>query len=49
MIARDVINLADQLKLPEDQRGNQYKGAELDSTIDKLVPQNLDADLDKLC
>ncbi len=46
LIARDVINLADQLKLPESERGKQYKGAELDSTIDNLIPQNPNTDLD---
>ncbi len=46
LIARDVINLADQLKLPEDQRADQYKGAGLDSTIDNLVPKEMDPDMD---
>ncbi len=46
IIARDVINIADQLKLPVDQRSDEYKGAQLDSTIDNLVPNKADYDLD---
>lgn len=35
-IARDLVNLAEQLKLPEAERSEFYKGVELDSTIDKI-------------
>lgn len=47
LIAQDVVELADQLKLPESERMEAYKGAELDSTIDKLVPKEIDAEVNK--
>jgi hypothetical protein len=47
MEAQDVIDLADQLKLPESQRDLSYKGVELDSTINNLIPDNLNSDLNK--
>ncbi len=42
IIAENVVELAHQLKLPEDQRGDNYKGAELDSTINNLFPEKFD-------
>ncbi len=42
MIAQNVVELAHQLKLPEDQRKDMYKGAELDSTINEIFPANFD-------
>jgi arginyl-tRNA synthetase len=36
-IAKDLVKLAEQLKLPEIERSESYKGAELDSTIDKIL------------
>jgi len=45
--AQDVVDLADQLKLPESERGLSYKGTELDSTINDLIPEHLTSDLNK--
>jgi hypothetical protein len=47
-IAQDVVDLANELKKPEDQRSDEYKGAELDSTVAKLFPENFDAEKNKL-
>lgn len=40
-VAKDVIDLANELKLPEDQRDEQYTGSELDSTIASIFPSDL--------
>ena len=45
--AQDVVDLANQLKLPESQRELSYKGTELDSTINGLIPEHLNSDLNK--
>ena len=37
-IARDLIKLAEQLKLPEDERDKNYTGQTLDSLIEKIFP-----------
>lgn len=47
-VAQDVIDLADQLKLPEDQRSEEYKGDELDTTINNLIPEDIDTDMNNL-
>ncbi|OGU70820.1 MAG: hypothetical protein A2V93_07795 [Ignavibacteria bacterium RBG_16_34_14] len=39
-IASDLIDLAKELKLPEDERSELYKGEELDSTIDNIFPED---------
>ena len=41
-VADDLVDLAYQLSLPEDQRAEQYKGEELDSTIAYIIPDDLD-------
>jgi hypothetical protein len=41
-IAGDVIDLALQLKLPEEQRSEIYKGEELQITIDNIFPEDFD-------
>lgn len=41
-IAEDVVNLANELKLPEDQRDEGYTGEELDSTIAVIIPDSID-------
>ena len=46
-LAEYAIDLADQLKIPVDQRGDAFKGAGLDSTINELVPPNLESDLNR--
>ncbi len=45
MIAGEVIHLANQLKLPEDQRSEDYKGAKLDSTINEIIPAKFDTEM----
>ena len=47
-IASEVIDLAKELKLPEDKRSILYKGDELDSTIAHLFPANFDAEENKM-
>lgn len=46
-VANDVIDLANELKLPEDQRDEQYTGTELDSTIASIYPGNLNMETQK--
>ncbi len=46
-IAQDVVELAKELQKPEDQRSELYKGAELDSTINNLIPSDLDEQLNR--
>ena len=46
-IARDLVKLAEQLKLPEAERSDSYKGAELDSTIDKIFPTDFNNKLEQ--
>jgi hypothetical protein len=41
-VADDLVDLAYQLSLPEDQRAEQYKGEELDSTIAYIIPSGID-------
>lgn len=43
-IASDVVDLANELKKPEDQRSEEYKGDELDSTIANLFPSDFKTD-----
>jgi len=43
-MASDMIDLAKELKKPEDQRSDLYKGAELDSTIAHIFPANFDTE-----
>ncbi|MGE5351140.1 MAG: S46 family peptidase [Acidobacteriota bacterium] len=45
-IARDVIQYANQMQLPESERSSKYKGAELDSTKAKIFPETIDKDFD---
>ena len=47
-VAQDVISLANELKKPEDQRDDMYKGAELDSTINGIFPSDFDYDLNNM-
>ncbi len=41
-IASDLIDLAMELKLPEEQRSEIYKGEELQTTIDNIYPEDFD-------
>ncbi len=47
LVAQDVVALSDQLKLPEEQRAPEYKGTALDTTINGLIPADLDKELDR--
>lgn len=42
VIAHNLIELAEQLKKPEEERLPKYKGEELDSTISSLYPEDFD-------
>ncbi len=46
-IAKSVIELANELKMPESERSNKYKGAELDSTINSLIPTKMDPEINR--
>jgi Peptidase S46 len=46
-MAQEIVDLADQLKLPEDQRYEYYRGSELDTTIDAIFPDDFDYDYNK--
>lgn len=48
MVASDVIDLADQLKLPEDQRAANYQGTQLDSTVKTLLPEEFEHSFQKM-
>ncbi|MEJ2614456.1 MAG: S46 family peptidase [Ignavibacteriaceae bacterium] len=41
-IAQEMIELAQQLKLPEDQRYYYYRGDELDTTVNEIFPEGFD-------
>lgn len=41
-IAKNLIELAEELEKPEDERLPQYKNEELDSTINSIFPEDLD-------
>jgi len=41
-IASDLIDLAKELKLPEDQRSELYKGEELQTTIDNIFSEDFE-------
>ncbi len=47
-VAQNLVDLAEQLKLPEDQRADMYKGAELDSTIADIFPKDFDYAINNL-
>jgi hypothetical protein len=46
-VAMDVVDLAYELKLPEDQRDEQYTGEKLDSTIADIIPNELNLDTER--
>jgi len=45
-VAENLVKLAGQLKLPEEQRDEKYKGEALDQTIVSIFPENFDADFE---
>lgn len=44
--AKDLIDLAEQLKLPEEERSKGYEIENLDSLIDSILPANFDKELE---
>ncbi|MFI5237785.1 MAG: S46 family peptidase, partial [Ignavibacteriales bacterium] len=46
IIAKDMIKLAEQLKLPEEQRAEAYKSNKLDSLIENIFPKNFDKEVE---
>ena len=46
-IAQEMVELAQQLKLPEDQRYYYYRGDELDTTVNEIFPEGFDYDENK--
>lgn len=44
-IARDLVKLANQMKLPEDERSDLYKEDKLTNTIENIFPINFDKEL----
>jgi hypothetical protein len=47
-VARDIVDLADQLSIPEDERPEGYRQEELDSTIAAIIPEDYDAELNNI-
>lgn len=45
IIATDLITLAKQLQLPENQRDEAYTSAKIDSTVASLIPAKFDPEL----
>ncbi|MBZ0178273.1 MAG: S46 family peptidase [Melioribacteraceae bacterium] len=41
-IANDIVKLAKQLQLPEEDRGELYKEGMLESTVDAILPDEID-------
>ncbi|MFZ0452477.1 MAG: S46 family peptidase [Ignavibacteriaceae bacterium] len=42
-IAQEMVELAQQLKLPEDQRYYYYRGDDLDTTVNEIFPEGFDS------
>lgn len=47
LMARDLITLARQLKLPENRRADAYKSNNLSETIEAIMPANFDPALER--
>lgn len=45
-VARDLVNLAKQLQLPEDERGDNYKGKNLEGLIENIFPEDFNKNLE---
>lgn len=45
-IAKDLIKLAEQLQLPEEERAPDYKGEKIDSLIENIFPKDFDKKLE---
>ena len=47
-IAQEILNIADELKYPVDQRSEDYKGTKLDSVIEDLMPGDYDKEKNRI-
>jgi hypothetical protein len=47
-IAEDLVNLAGELKQPEDQRQEEFRGEELENTIAQIYPEEMDMEMQNL-
>lgn len=47
IIAQDVIAVAEQMKIPSDNRKEKYQQENLDSTIASIFPEDFNADMNK--
>lgn len=47
IIAEDLINLAEELKLPESERLEIYKGNDLDSTVNNIFPKDFNYEMSR--
>jgi len=48
VVAQALIDLANELKLPEDKRSEEYKGEELNKTIESIFPKDFDYEMNDL-
>jgi len=46
LIARDLVNLAEQLKMDEDKRSENFKDEKLDKYIENIFPSNINKNLE---
>ena len=46
-IAQELISIAEELKLPEEERLDEYKGSELDDLLETLNPDSFDTEINK--
>jgi Peptidase S46 len=46
-IAEELIDVANELQKPEDERDDLYVGEELDLTIESLIPEDFDYEMNK--
>jgi len=47
-VAQALIDLANELKLPEDKRSEEYKGEELNKTIASIFPKHFDYEMNNM-
>lgn len=48
VVAQALIDLANELKLSEDKRSEEYKGEELNKTIESIFPEDFDYEMNDL-
>ena len=47
MVAEELISIAYELRLPEDERSEQFVGEELENYLESLLPEDYNSELDK--